>query len=212
MIDFYTWSTPNGRKISIMLEETELPYRTIPVDIANGEQFQPAFLALNPNGRIPVIVDGDAAGGPYAVIESGAILIYLAEKAGRFLPRDVRARSDVLQWLMFQMGGLGPMLGQAGFFLTQAPERIPYAIERYVRESIRLLGVLNTRLAGRDFLGGDYSIADMATYPWVAAAWERGGADTKAAMPNLGRWLAHVGERPAVRRGMTVPLDRASAA
>jgi len=208
MIDLYTWTTPNGRKISIMLEETGLPYRVHPVDLGAGAQLAPEFTALNPNGRIPVIVDDDAEGGPYAVIESGAILVYLAEKTGRFLPPAGRARSDVVQWLMFQMGGIGPMMGQAGYFANTASEKIPFAIERYVNESARLLEVLDTRLDGRDFLGGEYSIADMATYPWVVA----GFAPLEGLLPDrVGRlakvraWLDRVGKRPAVERGMQVP-------
>jgi len=208
MIDLYTWTTPNGRKISIMLEETGVPYRVIPVNLGKGQQFTPEFTALNPNQRIPVIVDHDAEGGPLTVIESGAILVYLGEKTGRFLPRDVHPRSQVIQWLMFQMGGIGPMLGQAGHFANQAPEKIPYAIQRYINESVRLIGVLNTRLAAHEFLGGEYSIADMATYPWVIAGW----SVFKAMMPervgdygNVQRWLDAVGARPAVQRGMQVP-------
>jgi len=209
MIDLYTWSTPNGRKISIMLEEAALPYKVTAVNLAAGEQHAPAFLALNPNGRIPVIVDHDVEGGPYPIIESGAILIHLAEKTGRFLPREVRARGDVLQWLMFQMGGIGPMLGQANYFVNTATEKIPFAIERYINESVRLLGVLNTRLEGREFLADGYSIADMATYPWVAAAWPA----LRSIMPErvgefgrVARWLDTVGARPAVERGMRVPV------
>ncbi|MFI5366951.1 MAG: glutathione S-transferase N-terminal domain-containing protein [Candidatus Binatia bacterium] len=171
MIDLYTWTTPNGRKISIMLEETRLPYKVIAVNLGKGEQFHPELTAINPNQKIPAIVDHDVAGGPLGIFESGAILIHLAEKTGAFLPKDVRARSQVLQWLMYQMSHVGPIIGQAGHFVNQAPEKVPYAIQRFVNESVRIIGVLNTGLAGKEFLAGEYSIADMATYPWVAAAW-----------------------------------------
>jgi GSH-dependent disulfide-bond oxidoreductase len=208
MIDLYTWTTPNGRKVSIMLEETGLPYRVHPINLGDGQQLTDAFRAINPNQRIPAVVDHDLDGGPLTVFESGAILIYLAEKTGRFLPTDVRARSRTIQWLMFQMSGIGPMLGQAGHFANQAPEKIPYAIQRYFDESLRLIKVLDRRLSERDYLAGDYSIADMATYPWVIAAWpvfkslppERSGA-----MEHVSGWLERVGERPAVQRGMKVP-------
>ena len=208
MIDFYTWTTPNGRKVSIMLEETGLPYKVIPVNLREQKQFTPEFTALNPNQRIPVIVDHDADGGQLTVIESGAILIYLAEKTGQFLPRAGHARSEAMQWLMFQMGGIGPMMGQASYFANTAEEKIPFAIQRYINESVRLVGVLNTRLDGREFLGGAYSIADMATYPWVAAGWNV----FKAMMPekvgafgHVQRWLDAMAARPAVQRGMQVP-------
>ncbi|MCX5738858.1 MAG: glutathione S-transferase N-terminal domain-containing protein, partial [Proteobacteria bacterium] len=169
MIDLHYWPTPNGWKVSIALEEMELPYRMIPVDIGRGAQFQPEFLAISPNGRMPAIVDHDPAGGgaPIAAFESGAILLYLADKSGRLLPRDLRRRTEVTQWLMWQMGGLGPMLGQHGHFALYAKDKIPYAIERYRRETERLYGVLDRRLAGRDHICGDYSIADVACWPWV---------------------------------------------
>jgi GST-like protein len=208
MIDLHTWGTPNGHKVSVMLEEVGLPYRVIPVNIGQGEQHAPHFAALNPNRRIPVIVDHDLAGGSHTVIESGAILVYLAEKTGRLLPRETRGRSDVMQWLMFQMGGIGPMLGQANHFATQAPERIPYAVQRYLDESIRLMGVLNTRLEGREFLAGEYSIADIASYPWIAAGWPILTSllpDKGAGLANVGRWLGNIAARPAVQRGMDVP-------
>jgi GST-like protein len=208
MIDLYTWTTPNGRKISIMLEEIGLPYKVIPVDLGKQEQFTPQFTAINPNQKIPAIVDHDVEGGPLAIFESGAILVHLAEKTGRFLPRDVRRRADVMQWLMYQMSHVGPMIGQTGHFINQAPEKIPYAIQRFVGESLRILGVLNTGLAGREGLAGDYSIADIATYPWVAAAW----APFQGMMPekvgefaDVKRWLDAVGARPAVQRGMAIP-------
>jgi GSH-dependent disulfide-bond oxidoreductase len=208
MIDLYTWTTPNGRKISIMLEEIGLPYRVIPVDLTKDEQHRPGFLAVNPNGKIPAIVDHDAPGGPLAVFESGAILIHLAEKTGRLLSTEVSARATTLEWLMFQMSQVGPMIGQTGHFLNQAPEKIPYAIQRFVGESVRILGVLETGLAGRDYLAGEYSIADVATYPWVAAAWPRFKemmGDQAGPHGNVQRWLDRVAARPAVQRGMAIP-------
>src|SRR5258708_21894640 len=168
MIDLYTWGTPNGRKVSIMLEETGLPYRVHKVDISKNEQFKPEFLALNPNSKIPAIVDQEGPGGkPLPLFESGAILIYLAEKTGKLLPTDPAARYTVLQWLMFQMGGVGPMFGQVHHFLRAAPEPVPYAIERYGKETRRLYGVLDVQLGKAAYLAGEYSIADIATYPWV---------------------------------------------
>lgn len=202
MIDLHTWKTPNGRKVSVFLEEAGLPYRVVPVNLGEGAQHAPEFLALNPNGRIPAIVDHDAPGGPLAVFESGAILIYLAEKTGRFLPTEPRARADALAWLMFQMAGVGPMMGQASWFANSAPEPAPLALERYVNESRRLMTVLDGRLADRVYLAGEYGIADMATFPWIDAAWPLLGGD---AMPHLGAWRERVGARPAVRRGMQVP-------
>jgi GSH-dependent disulfide-bond oxidoreductase len=205
MITLYTWATPNGRKVSIALEELGLPYAVRPVDIGRGEQFAADFLALNPNHRIPVITDDEGPDGqPLTLIESGAILIYLAEKCGRLLPTDPRQRYEALQWLMFQMGGIGPMLGQAHHFLRYAPQPVPYAIQRYSDEAARLYGVLNTRLSERDYLAGaDYSIADIATYPWIARHdWQ--GIDL-ARYPAVAAWFQRVGSRPAVRRGMEVP-------
>lgn len=208
MIDFYTWTTPNGRKISIMLEETGLPYRVVPVDLEAQQQQSAEFGAINPNRKIPAIVDHDVPGGPLTIFESGAILIHLAEKTGRFLPQDVRGRAAVLQWLMYQMSSVGPIIGQTGHFVNQAPEKIPYAIQRFVNESVRIIGVLETALAKQPYLAGEYSIADMATYPWVQAAW----APFTAMMPEkigelvgVRRWLDAVGARPAVVRGMAVP-------
>jgi GST-like protein len=208
MIDFYTWTTPNGRKVSIMLEEAGLPYQVKPVNLREQQQFASEFTALNPNQRIPVIVDHEAEGGPLTIIESGAILIHLAEKTGRFLARGGHARSEAIQWLMFQMGGIGPMMGQANYFANTAEEKLPFAIQRYINESVRLIGVLNTRLDGRQFLAGEYSIADMATYPWVAAGW----SVFKMMMPekvgefgSVQRWLDTMAARPAVQRGMQVP-------
>ncbi|MBF0169026.1 MAG: glutathione S-transferase N-terminal domain-containing protein [Alphaproteobacteria bacterium] len=202
-MDFFTWATPNGRKISIALEEMGLAYTVHKVDITKGAQFAPDFLALNPNNKIPVIVDPAGPGDqPITIFESGAILIYLAEKTGMFLPSSQRGRILALQWLMFQMGGLGPMLGQAHHFLVFAPEKIPYAIERYKAEARRLYGVLDKRLAEVDFLAGDYSIADMAAYPWIASH-QRQQIDL-AEFPNVARWFSTVGARPAVAKGMAV--------
>jgi GST-like protein len=202
-IDFYTWATPNGRKISIALEEMGLPYTVHRVDIAKGEQFAPDFLKISPNNKIPAIYDPDGPGGaPISVFESGAILIYLADKTGRFLPGEPRGRSMVMEWLMFQMGGLGPMLGQTHHFLHFAPEKVPYAIERYKNEAKRLYGVLDKRLSEADFLAGDYSIADMAAYPWIASH-PRQDIDI-GTFPNVARWLSAVGSRTAVVKGMAV--------
>lgn len=205
MITLYTWGTPNGRKVSIALEEMALPYAVKPVDITRNEQFDPAFLALNPNNKIPVIVDDEGPEGkPITVVESGAILIYLAGKSGKLLPADLRSRLETIQWLMFQMGGVGPMLGQAHHFLRFAPEVIPYAIDRYSKEATRIYGVLNTRLDKSEWLGGaSYSIADIATYPWIARHdWQ--GIDLKR-FPALRRWYETIGSRPAVQRGMEIP-------
>ncbi|MEI7968873.1 MAG: glutathione S-transferase N-terminal domain-containing protein [Betaproteobacteria bacterium] len=205
MIDLYTWGTPNGRKVSIMLEECALPYRTHPVDIGKRGQFDPAFLAICPNGKIPAVVDDDGPDGePFALFESGAILVYLAGKTGRFLPEKPRQRWEVLQWLMFQMGGVGPMLGQAHHFLRAAPEPVPYAIDRYTQEARRLYGVLDQHLAKHEFLADEYSIADMATFPWIARhSWHRIDLD---GFPNVQRWFLKIGARPAVVAGMTVPF------
>jgi GSH-dependent disulfide-bond oxidoreductase len=205
MITLYTWSTPNGRKVSIALEELALPYEVRPVDITGGEQHEADFLKLNPNNKIPVIVDPDGPDGKQiTVIESGAILIYLAGKTGKLLPTDLRSRLEAIQWLMFQMGSVGPMLGQAHHFLRFAPEVIPYALERYSKEALRIYGVLNTRLENREWLaGGEYSIADIATFPWIARHdWQ--GIDLKR-FPNVKRWFDAIQARPAVQRGMAVP-------
>ena len=203
MIDLYWWGTPNGRKVSIMLEEVGLPYQAHHVDIGAGDQFKQAFLEISPNNKIPAIVDPDGPDGkPISVFESGAILIYLAEKTGQFLPTEPRARLDVLQWLMFQMGGVGPMFGQANHFIKFAREEVPYAIDRYRAEAMRLLGVMNTRLADVEYLAGDYSIADIATWPWVMRAeWYDTNWDD---FPNTKRWYDAIGERPAVQRGVEV--------
>ena len=208
MIDLYTWTTPNGRKISIMLEELGQPYKVIPVNLTKNEQFEPAFTAINPNQKIPAIVDHDAEGGPQALFESGAILFYLAEKTGKFFSTRPRQRGEIMQWLMYQMSHVGPIIGQAGHFANQAPEKIPYAINRFISESIRIVGVLNTDLEKREFLAGEYSIADMATYPWVTAAWGPFSAmlpEKVATLTHVQRWLETMAARPAVQRGMAVP-------
>jgi len=204
MIELYTWSTPNGRKVSIMLEECALPYRVHKINIGtNTEQFTPEYLKINPNGKIPSIVDPDGPGGkPYAMMESGAILIYLADKTGKFFPE--RTRYDVLQWLMFQMGGVGPMFGQAHHFMRAKKDEIPYGTERYGNEAKRLYGVMDRQLAKNAFISGsEYTIADIATYPWVARhEWHR--VDL-AQFPSVKRWYDAVGARPAVQKGMAVP-------
>jgi GST-like protein len=203
MIELYTWSTPNGRKVSIMLEECALPYRVHKINIGtNSEQFAPEYLKINPNGKIPSIVDPEGPGGkPYAMMESGAILIYLAEKTGKLLPE--KRKYDVLQWLMFQMGGVGPMFGQAHHFMRAKKDEIPYGSERYGNEAKRLYGVMNAHLAGHRHFADDYSIADIAIYPWVARhEWHR--VDL-AQFPNVKRWYDSVGARPAVVKGMAVP-------
>ncbi|QDW67906.1 glutathione binding-like protein [Luteimonas granuli] len=201
MIDLYYWPTPNGHKITLFLEEAGLPYRIHPVDIGAGAQFEPDFLAISPNNKMPAIVDTEPAdpGAPLSVFESGAILLYLAEKTGRFLPADPRGRITTLEWLFWQMAGLGPMTGQYGHFNVYAPEKIPYAIERYTREVRRLLGVLDARLAGRAFIAGDdYSIADMAAYPWIDA-YDSAPLDM-APFPEVRRWHAAIAARPATQR------------
>ena len=200
MIELYYWTTPNGHKIAMFLEETGLAYRIVPVNIGTGEQFEPAFLAIAPNNRIPAIIDHAPAdaGAALPVFESGAILLYLAEKSGRLLPRDARGRVEVTQWLFWQMAGLGPMAGQNHHFVRYAPERIPYAIERYVNETNRLYGVLNKRLADRAFIAGDYSIADIAAYPWVVPYQAQG--QKLDDFPHLQRWFHAIHERPATVR------------
>ena len=204
MIDLHYWPTPNGWKISIMLEECGLPYRLKPVNIGRGEQFSPEFLALSPNNRMPAIVDHDPPGGgaPIALFESGAILIYLAEKTGRFLPADLRGRHATLQWLMWQMGGLGPMAGQNGHFLLYAPEKIPYALERYSKEVNRLYGVLDAQLArtGTYVAGGEYTIADIAIFPWIRT--HKAQQIALAEFPHVERWYNMLFERPAAKRGL----------
>jgi len=200
MIDLYTFTTPNGRKASIMLEEVELPYNVHKIDITKGDQFMPEFVAINPNSKIPAIVDQDTG---ITVFESGAILIYLAEKVRKLLPTNDKERFQVLSWLMLQMGSVGPMFGQLNHFKKFAPEKIPYAIERYEKETLRLYSVLDKQLAEREFICGDYSIADIATYPWVTIhEWQGLTLDS---YPNLKRWVETVQQRPAVERGMAVP-------
>ncbi|MBU0726259.1 MAG: glutathione S-transferase N-terminal domain-containing protein [Alphaproteobacteria bacterium] len=205
MIDLYTWTTPNGRKVSIMLEEIGLPYTAHPVNISKDEQFAPDFLKISPNNKIPAIVDSDGPGGkPISVFESGSILFYLAEKTGKLMPADPAGRYETMTWLMFQMAGVGPMLGQAHHFRRFAKEQVPYAIERYTSETHRLYGVMDKRLGETPYLAGaEYSIADIATYPWIAR-WEWHGIDW-ADFPNLKRWFDEISARPAVQKGMAVP-------
>ncbi|MEM7407348.1 MAG: glutathione S-transferase N-terminal domain-containing protein [Pseudomonadota bacterium] len=204
MIDAYYWPTPNGWKISIALEEMELDYTVIPVNIGRGAQFEPDFLAISPNNRMPAIVDHEPADGgdPISVFETGAILVYLAEKTGRFMPTDVRGRNTVIEWLMWQMGGVGPMFGQAGHFRFYAPEKVPYAAERYDNEMLRLYGVLDRRLANYEYVAGDYSIADMAIWPWVIT-YKRQQVDLET-FPHVRRWYKALQARPALRRGYEV--------
>ncbi|MHC5747600.1 MAG: glutathione binding-like protein [Nostoc sp.] len=200
MIDLYTFTTPNGRKASIMLEEVELPYNVHKIDITQQQQFTPEYIAINPNSKIPAIVDQETG---IKVFESGAILIYLAEKTGKLLPTEQKSRFQVLQWLMFQMGGVGPMFGQLNHFKRFAPEKLPYAIERYEKETLRIYSVLDKQLQDNEFICGNYSIADVATYPWIAI-YEFQGL-TLDNYPNLKRWVDMVQHRPAVQRGMQVP-------
>lgn len=202
MIDLYTWKTPNGRKIPIMLEETGLPYQVHPIDISQKQQFTPEYLAINPNNKIPAIVDTDGT-EKIVIFESGAILIYLAEKTGKFLPANGAERYHMMQWLMFQMSGLGPMLGQLNHFRGGAPEKIPYAINRYETEAKRLFYVLNTHLEKSTYLAAAYSIADMACFPWIAIH-ERYGIDLNDYL-NVKRWYENIAQRPAVQRGMQIP-------
>ena len=204
MIEIWSWPTPNGQKVHVAIEELGLPYTIVPVNIAQGEQFKPEFLALNPNHRIPAIVDDDGPGGRFTLFESAAILIYLAEKAGRLIPQDAAARYVCLEWVMFQMGGVGPMFGQYNHFATYAPEKIPYAIDRYRNESNRLVRVLDKRLAEAEFLAGaEYSIADIITYPWIASAVKRDAIEL-GETANVKRWLQTVSARPGVERGMAL--------
>jgi GST-like protein len=202
MIDLYTWTTPNGRKVSIALEEMGLPYTVHPIDIGKDEQFAPDFLKISPNNRIPAIVDRDA---DYALFESGAILMYLAEKTGKLMPKDFASRYRVIEWLMWQMGGIGPMLGQAHHFLKFNVGKAPYAEERYANEAKRLYKVLNSRLEGRDFVAGDYSIADISIWPWISR-FEWQGIDLNE-YPNVKRWYLEIAKRPAVMKGYAVPKD-----
>jgi len=206
MIDLYTWGTPNGRKISIMLEECALQYRAHSINIGKGEQFNPEFVAISPNSKIPAIVDSEGPDGkPMSLFESGAILVYLSGKTGRFLPRSVRDKYDALQWLMFQMGNVGPIFGQAHHFIRAKKDEVPYGTERYTKETRRLYGVLDAHLAKTPFLAaGEYTIADIATYPWTARhEWHR--VDL-AEFPNVKRWFDTISRRPAVVRGMAVPF------
>jgi len=204
MIEVYSWPTPNGHKVHIMLEECRLAYRVHPVDIGAGEQFAPSFLAISPNNKIPAITDPDGPDGqPISLFESGAILLYLAGKTGKFLPSDVHGKYEVLQWLMFQMGGVGPMLGQAHHFRIYAPEKIDYAIDRYTNEAQRLYSVINKRLAHATYLGGpDYSIADIAVFPWLRS-WKNQGVEM-GDYPHLKGWFDEIAKRPAVQRGVEV--------
>ena len=204
MIDLYTWSTPNGRKVSIMLEECGLPYRAHPIDIGKGDQFTPEFVALNPNSKIPAIVDQEGPeGGPYPLFESGAILMYLAWKTGKYFPTRITEQFETIQWLMFQMGGVGPFFGQVHHFLRAAPEPVPYAIERYTKETRRLYGVMNKHLEQQNYLASDYSIADIATYPWVARYdWHKVDLSD---FPAVKRWFDRISARPAVQAGMKIP-------
>ena len=203
MIQLYTWATPNGKKVSIMLEEVELPYEVHPINITKGDQLKPEYVAINPNNKIPAIIDSDGPDGkPLKLFESGAILMYLAEKTGKFLPQEPVERYEVIQWLMFQMGGVGPMFGQANYFY-RLEEKVPFAIERYYKEAIRLYKVLEQTLGQRDYLAEDYSIADIATYPWVG---RHDGHNVKLEeFPNVKRWFETISQRPAVKRGMAVP-------
>ena len=214
MIELHSWPTPNGMKISVMLEEAGIEHSVHPVSIRAGEQFKPEFLAISPNNRIPAIIDTEPTGGgePISLFESGAIMLYLAEKTGKFIPTDSRGRAEVLQWLFWQMGGLGPMLGQNGHFNIYAPEKIPYAIDRYIAESTRLYGVMDKRLADHEFLAGDYSIADMACYPWIVPH-EAHKQDLNK-HPHLKRWFETIAARPAVvkayaEKDALYPVDNA---
>jgi GST-like protein len=203
MIQLYTWGTPNGKKASIMLEEIGMPYEVHPINIGQGDQMKPEYLAINPNNKIPSIIDPDGPGGkPFTLFESGAILMYLAEKSGKLWPADLRQRYTMIQWLMFQMGGVGPMFGQANYFY-RLEEKNPQAIDRFKKEALRLYNVLNQALAEREYLAGEYSIADIATYPWV---WRHEGHQVKLEeFPYVKRWFDTISARPAVQRGMEIP-------
>jgi GST-like protein len=206
MITVHFWPTPNGKKITVALEEMGLPYTIEPVNIGKGEQFRPEFLAISPNNRMPAIVDDDPPGGgePLSIFESGAILLYLGDKSGKFLPRDLRGRTEVTEWVFWQVGGLGPMAGQTHHFRSFAPEKIPYAVDRYTNESKRLYGVLDKRLAGREYVCGDFSIADIAAYPWVIP---EGQGQNMADFPHLAAWMERMKARPGVARGMEVGAE-----
>jgi GST-like protein len=208
MLEIWTWPTPNGQKVHIAVEELALPYTLIPVAIGHGDQFKPEFLAINPNHRIPAIVDTEGPSGRFTLFESGAILIYLAEKAGKLMPSDAGGRFTCLQWLMFQMGGVGPMFGQYNHFAVYAPEKLPYAIERYLNEANRLLRVLDKRLTESPYLAGpDYSIADIATFPWIRSMVRREILSLEAT-PGVARWYEAVGVRPGVQRGMALMAEQ----
>ena len=203
MIDLYAWPTPNGHKVHIMLEEIGLEYRVIPVDINQGAQFEPDFLAISPNNKMPAMVDDDGPDGEsYSLFESGAILMYLAEKTNQLLPKNMAPRYDVIQWLMFQMGGIGPLLGQTHHFRVYAPEKIPYAVDRYTNEAARLYSVMDRRLAASEYLAGEYSIADIACFPWLRRPERQGQSHDD--YPNLKRWFDAIAARPAVQRGVEV--------
>ena len=207
MLDLYVWPTPNAYKVSIMLEEIGRPYRVIPIDIQAGDQFKPEFLKISPNNKMPAIVDHDAPDGkPLAMFESGAILMYLAETSGKFMPKELRPRYDVIQWLMFQMGGVGPMLGQAHHFRQYAPEKLDYAISRYTNEATRLYRVIDKRLGEAKYLAGNYSIADMAVFPWLRS-YERQGQKLED-YPNLKRWFEAIDARPAVKKGLQLLAEK----
>lgn len=207
MIDLFFWPTGNGKKISIMLEECGLEYRIIPINIGKGDQHSPEFLSISPNNKMPAIIDHDAEGGPLAIFESGAILQYLADKTGKFLPTETRARMNVLQWLFWQVGGIGPMCGQAHFFLHYSSEKIPFAMERFQKEVARLYGVLDRQLEGKDYICGDCSIADIATWPWIYRYdWQGQELDD---FPNVKRWFATMEARPGVQRGAAAGADLA---
>jgi GST-like protein len=203
MIQLYTWDTPNGKKVSIMLEEIALPYEVYPINLGQGEQMKPEYLAINPNNKIPAIIDTDGPGGKaFQLFESGAILMYLAEKSGKMWPADIAERYKVIQWLMFQMGGVGPMFGQANYFY-RLEQKVPYAIERFHKEAVRLYNVLNKELGEREYLAGAYSIADIATYPWV---WRHERHHVRLEdFPHVKRWYELISARPAVQRGMEIP-------
>lgn len=203
MIQLYTWGTPNGKKVSIMLEEIGMPYEVHPINIGQGDQMKPKYLAINPNNKIPSIIDTDGPGGkPLTLFESGAILMYLAEKSGKLWPADMRQRYTVIQWLMFQMGGVGPMFGQANYFYRLEGKN-PQAIDRFKKEALRLYNVLNQELAQREYLAGEYSIADIATYPWVGR--HEGHQVRLEEFPHVKRWFDRISQRPAVQRGMEIP-------
>jgi GST-like protein len=209
MLRLYTWKTPNGYKPAILLEELEEAYELVPIDLNRGEQKDPKYLDINPNGKIPALIDEDAEGGPLTVFESGAVLMYLAEKAGKFFPEDTRHRYEVMEWLMFQMGGIGPMFGQASHFISHAPEKIDYAVKRYTEEANRLTSVLEKRLGDAEYLAGEYSIADIATWPWMRAGVSIGAVNLEE-YPQTERWFKTIERRSAVSRALE-KVDKAAA-